>query len=295
VLFALIGRDVVDELPYVLRNIERLAAVFARSYVMLVENDSSDGTPDYFSKWAESVRDKTGGKIERAELRRITPPPHLSGKKSLGLLSYARNVYFKALMEEQYREVDYLVAVDTDMCFAWEVDMMRDALNRLLPASGKEWDILFGNGICGWYDAASGREVKINSPNSNPVYCDLFALRDHEGRQRRTFNLFPYPGTCNFKGNDTVKCIHINGEPVIEVRAAFGGLGVYRADLFRPEQGREVCYGSMNGGCEHVEISACFHARGFKQFIASRLVVNWEGCKEPLKDDLIGAPTYVSA
>jgi hypothetical protein len=52
VVIGLIGRDVGNELPYVLRNIERLqkAAQFKRTVVLLVENDSVDDTVSVFKE-----------------------------------------------------------------------------------------------------------------------------------------------------------------------------------------------------------------------------------------------------
>ena len=43
VAFALIGRDVAHELPYIFNNIMRLTSKFKRSHIIFVENDSGDG------------------------------------------------------------------------------------------------------------------------------------------------------------------------------------------------------------------------------------------------------------
>lgn len=80
VMFALIGRDVEDELPHVLRNIERLAQIFRRAHVLLVENDPNDNTTDVFKTWAKGAPSP----IE-AQIRSM--PNGQWGKKRLALLA----------------------------------------------------------------------------------------------------------------------------------------------------------------------------------------------------------------
>jgi hypothetical protein len=69
---------------------------------------------------------------------------------------------------------------------------------------------------------------------------------------------------------------------VIPVRSAFGGLGIYRADVLR--QHPTCVYSSRTDGrtdfmeCEHVPLNLCLHEKGAKQFISTGLLVQWEGC-----------------
>jgi hypothetical protein len=134
-MFALIGRDCGSELPYVLRNIGSLAVQFQQSHVVLVENDSADNTRTVFQSWGQGF---THGYNNRTA-RIITLEGQRAGKKDLTLLARARNAYIDQLNKPEYANVDFMIAVDTDMCFMWEVARMMGVINALLPAAGKAW------------------------------------------------------------------------------------------------------------------------------------------------------------
>jgi hypothetical protein len=61
------------------------------------------------------------------------------------VLAAARNRYLEQLDLPEYDGVDFLIAVDTDMCFPWDVAGMVGVLNDLLPAAGRDWHALFAN------------------------------------------------------------------------------------------------------------------------------------------------------
>jgi hypothetical protein len=177
VLFAMIGRDVGSELPYVLSNIQSLSRLFKGAHVLLVENDSTDNTKEVFAAWAEK------SKIQ-AELRSL--PSGQGAKKLYSTLAKARNVYLQALFEDKYRHVDYLIALDTDMCYQWNVRRLERVLGALWSASSA-WDVMYANGVqddkfnssAPHYYGHHPLEVKVSY---NPIYYDLFALQDLEGR-----------------------------------------------------------------------------------------------------------------
>lgn len=106
VAFALIGRDVAHELPYVLRNIERLMALFKRSHVILVENDSIDTTVDVFNAWANSMSNST---TTLGEARVLSMTQSTRGKKDFKALADARNVYLEFLMRPEFQDVDFMI------------------------------------------------------------------------------------------------------------------------------------------------------------------------------------------
>lgn len=142
VMLAMIGRDVADELPWVLRNVERLADKFATAHVVLVENDSRDGTASVWKRWAANY---TAQDPSRRSVHLISFSAE-KGKKDLSLLAVARNKYLEIIPPH----VDYLIAVDTDMCFPWRVEDHLHIIDALLPYRGADWDVLYANGACGW-------------------------------------------------------------------------------------------------------------------------------------------------
>jgi hypothetical protein len=166
---------------------------------------------------------------------------------------------------------------------------MHQVLSALVPL---EWEALYANGICGWYKYINFPETMVGEyevhpgavgSNVWPVYCDLFALRHRENKQFKGFPRF-YPGLCNMTHPRAVfedHCEYLNNEAVIAVRAAFGGLAFYRPQVFRPPYS---CRYDEEGFCEHLGLSECIHQNNGTQLIATRLVVNWEGCDGDVVD-----------
>jgi hypothetical protein len=148
VMFGMIGRQVAGELPYVLANIGRLAAEFKAAHIMFVENDSTDDTRDVFNTWAAAF---TASSPNSRTAKLLGFKPSATGHKNLQVLAQARNQYLEQLSQPEYAIVDYLIAVDTDMCFPWEFEHMVEVINGLLPALGEAWHVLYANGACGWY------------------------------------------------------------------------------------------------------------------------------------------------
>jgi hypothetical protein len=163
VMFGVIGRDVADELPYVLANIAGLAVHFKEAHVIFVENDSADNTRAVFTAWS----DKFIGSSRNRTAKLLTFQPVSQGKKALKVLAQARNCYLDQLALPAYAGVDFLITVDTDMCFPWDMPGMLRVLNDLLPAAGRDWHALYANGACGWYASVVGNkteEVPFNTP-----------------------------------------------------------------------------------------------------------------------------------
>ena len=85
------------------------------------------------------------------------------------------------------------------------------------------------------------------TPGGIPIYCDLFALRAPPGPAKRSFSMatspvWLVPDTCDLshmtaEAREGLECWQIGGQPVVPVAAAFGGWGMYRAELFRDQQG----------------------------------------------------------
>jgi hypothetical protein len=164
VMFRMIGRDVAEELPYVLANIGKLASYFKAAHVVLVENDSADGTCSVFTTWATAF---TSSSSHNRAAKLLSFKPVTSGKKNLQVLAQARNVYLQELAKPEYAAVEYLIVVDTDMCFPWDVVNIIKVFNGLLPAAGREWHVLYANGVCGWYQKhidGSSEEVPFSTP-----------------------------------------------------------------------------------------------------------------------------------
>lgn len=282
------------------------------------------------------------------------------GGRDLRLYARARNVYLQALTE-RYSDTDVLITVDADMCMPWDADKFEHVLNALLfpssPLDAKPGvDAVYAYGACGWFSGPHRSAPKLPpyTPGAFARYCDLFALQDDTGKRYVTKSGDSYPahvaaawrlpvvpgggfnstaaaalpteGLCEVaKLQGVPGCTVINGQAVIPARSGFGGVGVFRAALFKeaagnvhddsvnssrddavhsqvaadaqndtsrlPTAGFQSCrYGSDDVGdeCEHVPLGNCLHARGYTQVIALQLVVGWEkeACSGPPRDSL---------
>lgn len=213
------------------------------------------------------------------------------------------------------------------MCFPWDTDLQTEVINNLLPSFASEWHVLYANGVCGWHiqhDATPGKLMQVIGnttetppwfPGAVPVYCDLFALRDYKGVHHPHHDVFLIPGQCAAPSPRQMGCRFVGGEAVVPVEAAFGGWGMYWQGLFRGGVNASIAGGGNAIGwggsaepcryastgsepCEHVPLSRCVREQfEAKQLIASRLVVNWEGCtvtEQQRWDEAVhmGAPGY---
>jgi hypothetical protein len=102
-MFGIIGRDVAQELPYVLANIASLAGHFKQSHVMFVENNSTDNTRAAFQAWGANFT--AGSRSRSAKILDFQPAS--TDKKTLKVLAQARNRYIDQLALPEYAGVDF--------------------------------------------------------------------------------------------------------------------------------------------------------------------------------------------
>jgi hypothetical protein len=142
---------------------------------------------------------------------------------------------------------------------------------------------------------ASMVEMSPYTPGALPVYCDMFAFKGTHGGEHNYDDMMIWipPGTCDMsamapESAADLECSHLGGEAVIPVQAAFGGWGMYRADILRTRgsDGQQACkYKSFGGTCEHTPLSLCLQQElNATQLLATGLVVEWEGCDAQERD-----------
>lgn len=206
--------------------------------------------------------------------------------------------------DDHYRIITFftltLCVQDTDMCFAQDVDTFANVVDSLLPTFGRNWTVLYPNGVCGWYIDQSVGETNmvpmpfgvegmlLGNPACVPTYCDLFALRDYAGTHHTSFYINFIPGRCDVREARKYGCSYINGEAVVPVQSAFGGMALYWMGHFKTGSTLSVVCRHQSTDeqpCEHVDFNFCLqNQRGAKQLIATRWIVDWEGCMGPVQD-----------
>ena len=248
IVFVGVARDVEPFIRQVLRNIEACASQFADWSIILLENDSRDGTKQLLQKWVSATNAKNAGRAKLIELDGI----EWHHPKRTDRLAAARNLYLKEIADSGLKDFDYLAVTDMD-----DANVSPIALENIRAAV----DFL-----------ECHDDVAAVFPNQFPVYYDIWALRK--------------PGWCPDDCWDEVEAekvligkdaaekkyvfdrqhfIDSTHEP-IEVESAFGGIGIYKMPLTPG-----LSYVGLNADdtevCEHVAFHRMLRESGKKLFI----------------------------
>jgi len=266
VAIAGIVRDGMPSLPRMIGLIEDVGRLFTEHSILIIENDSTDGTCDILESWAQfNPRVQVDSRKLGARNKR---PSH-------SFLADMRNRYIELLrLEDATRpSFDLLVVLDMDL-FDIDIVGVQKSVSAWLrgpPKHGtkrsslqsfqipKSWAAIASNGV-----AQDGR------------YYDVFALRSESTVWPSTNGvMFRKPeGQALIKTN-TVVYDPIRHKP-FSVDSAFGGLAIYRASSVL---GCKYDAGP-NRDCEHVLFHACIAKknRGGMGVVPRMLVVYDIGC-----------------
>lgn len=218
------ARNAAQYLPSVLQNLERWSQLFEKTAFVFVENDSTDRTPQVLKQWLAKQRH---GQLLRLD-GLVSSEPSRTAR-----LSVARNAYLDYVRSSSYAHHQYLVIVDFDDVNAVPI-CERDFAAAL--------DFLENT------DEAIG----VFS-NSAPVYYDVWALRHDEWSPDDCWAALRASGEPESLANkerfvySRQRYLPHDAEP-IQVKSAFGGIGVYRLPAalrgrYRglTETGAEIC------------------------------------------------------
>jgi hypothetical protein len=206
ILITGLARDVAKFLPKEIKRFEKeFNHIFEVVNFLIIESDSKDNT----KKVLEDIKNERNhfdyislGAIESTLPSRIER------------LAFCRNVYVKEIRENKlYKNVDFVAIVDFD------IKNNRLRLNELKKLLGKQsWDAIFAN--------QTGR------------YYDIYALRKKGWVENDCFA--DYKNFSMSMSSQDAKKLAIwskmrkigKNSPLIPVDSAFGGLGIYRKNVF---------------------------------------------------------------
>ncbi len=201
-----LARDVAKFLSRELNRIEKeLNDIFEIVNFLIIESDSKDNT----EKLLEDIKNERNNFNYKAlgAIENILP-------NRIQRLAFCRNVYVKEVRENKlYKDVDFVAIVDFD------IKNNRLRLNELKKLIGEQnWDAIFAN--------QTGR------------YYDIFALRKKGWVENDCFA--DYKNFSMSMSLQDAKELAIwskmrkirKNSPLIPVDSAFGGLGVYRKNVF---------------------------------------------------------------
>ncbi|MEL6970981.1 MAG: hypothetical protein AAFZ63_04705 [Bacteroidota bacterium] len=234
-----LARDIIESLPKVMAKIEHLGKLFKTYRVVVVENDSEDGTREMLQYWQQ-----TNPRVEilSQELGAYKWDKVQDIARTEAMANY-RNQYLDHIQTQGY-DFDYLVVFDLDIPLGFSYDGIAHSF------SYKDWDVVSSNGIL---------VPPYGNPIDNPVFFDAFAFRQKdltEPADIATIN------TLQFQ----------RGEELLAVESAFGGLAIYRSAGIKAG----VRYEGYD--CEHVVLHERLRDKGYdQQFLNPSQIVLYSG------------------
>ena len=243
------ARDCAAHLPQVLKNLDRFAATYDEAYFLFVVSDCTDDSAAILQRWLADGR--RGHVIDLGPLAADLP-------RRTERLAHVRNAGLEEIGRVGRQDHDHLVIADLD-----------DVLDSPMAADG------FIR-AARWLDAEPARAGVL--ANVLPRYYDVWALRHDRWCPHDVWHaIWGRPESVSFEAAKFrevfARQIEIPASaPPIEVRSAFGGLGLYRMSAALgaryvgvDAQGREVS--------EHVAFNAAIGRAGGRLHIFPALQV----------------------
>ena len=199
------ARDCAAHLPNVLQNLDRFAACYAEASFLFLVSDCADDSAAILQRWLADGR--RGQVIDLGALA-------TSLARRTERLAHVRNTGLDEIRRLGWQDHDHLVVADLD-----------DVLDSALAADGFVQ-------AARWLDAEPSRAGVF--ANALPRYYDVWALRHDRWCPHDVWHsIWGRPDSVSFEAAKFREVFSRQIEipasaPPIEVRSAFGGLGLYR-------------------------------------------------------------------
>jgi Glycosyl transferase family 2 len=248
-IFAGIAKNVYPYISQVLGTVSECAGQFAKRKIIIVENDSTDGTEDALTRWASISEDHIYIRADDNILDELTRTERLA---------YFRNIYIREIEKTYYDSLRYVILFDCDNVNSKPIDKesIIEAIQFLEDDDKRA--AVFANARGFYYDIW---------PLRHPIWCP----GDCWDEVRRLSTFISYPEailTCVGARQIRIK----STSAPIPVISAFGGLAIYKRRFLL---GRRYL-GRYRGGLtsEHVAVNESISGDGGKLFILPKLLVN---------------------
>lgn len=251
VIVALLARDCKEAILWNKPRIERLCSFFRDYYVVVVENDSMDGTQQVLLDWAEE-----NGRIMVDSFTDHSPRLSDSGHNRISHMAYLRN----RLLEDIWKlpAPDLVMMIDVDI-EDFDVEGIVDGITH----APEGWGVLFAN----------GRSMLPNHQYLHAQYDQYAYLACDEELSDLTYNVFNTRGLAK-RGrvlNQAVQSCAYH-----PVKSAFGGFGVYRYEAIKHLTYQTVMIDDRHqkAYCEHVPFHLDIIRQGYQNYVCRSMVVN---------------------
>lgn len=251
VIVGLLARDCKEA---ILRNkprIERLCAFFEDYHIVVVENDSVDGTQQVLLDWAEEDENVMVDSF-------IDHSPRLSDSsyERISHMAYLRNRLLDDI--RNLSAPDLVIMMDVDI-----YDFNVEGLIEGITHAPDGWGALMAN----------GRMMKPNGQYMDVQFDQYAYMACGEELGVMHYNIFTNRSLYKrgWKLNTEVqRCDYV------PVNSAFGGMAVYRYEVIKELRYQAVKIDERHQKyfCEHAPFHLDIIHRGFKNYISRQMVVN---------------------
>lgn len=245
VIIGLLARDCKDSLIRNIPRIERLCSFFVSYHIVVIENDSIDGTQQILYDWAKKNE-------------KVVVDSFKNDSQRLADCSFERISWMASLRNRLLEEIkklpasDMVVMIDVDIC-----DFDIEGVFESICHAPEGWGALLAN----------GRLMLPNHKFNNYQY-DQFAYMGCDEEMSDAIYFLPRRG--RLLNTKVQKCDYL------PVQSAFGGIGIYRYAAIKNSQYKAIMTndGRQNAFCEHIPFHQDIIKQGYKNYICRRMVVN---------------------
>lgn len=251
-----VARDCADRLPYSLKILEKIGAMFEECTFILHENDSIDGTRSVLTEFVRKHANVDFSFRVQSETKEQWTNYQNGKPYRPEQIARARNIVLEKAMSHAYDRFTHVAWMDLDFVLEPDYDGIAELFTR------EDWDGVFANGV---------------APNG--CYWDWFALRDRS-----------YPQGVETLGDAWYalkRPHHFIGEEWWPVKSAFGGFAVYKRESLRGSMYSSVVrhthamhqgVGPLSSRCEHVGLHEMMASDGHGRFfINPRMIFRYSG------------------
>ncbi len=260
IIIAALARDCEDSLRANIPVIEELRTKFLWSQVVVVENDSIDGTKGLLNDWeinydnVKIISKDYGTKTIPDKSDLIINP--MTSYQRIDKMVFYRNLYLDYIREVKH-PIDLVVIIDIDV-----IEISLAGLIDVINSFDNKTGAVFSNGMS-----------VMNTPfGLSEIYYDTFAVWE-----------YPMLGEFSYSKESlsrTFKSVNkmVKKSPLYGVISAFGGVGVYNYHAIKNLRYKMVLnpLNNQEAICEHIPFNQEIINQGFNNYIARDFKVIYE-------------------
>lgn len=252
IVIAALARDCETSLTTNIPLIEELRKRFLWSHVVIVENDSKDGTKDLLRHWEKSsvgvtvISDDYGTQTIPDKSDLIKNP--MTSYQRIDKMVLYRNIYLDHISKIEHA-IDLVIVIDIDV-----LEISLTGLFNAINSFKRDLGAVFSNGV----------SVGKMFFGTTKIYYDVFAV--YEYPLLNEYSHSPESLHQTFKSVNK----KIRKKPFYKVISAFGGVGVYNYQAIKGLRYRTVLnpLNKLEAICEHIPFNQEITERGFNNYIA---------------------------